>query len=306
MKAVKIRELVKKYWDKEVLEWIDLNIEEGDFFALLGHNGAWKTTTIWIMTDLVEKTSWKVEIFKNNIDNEFSAAKRCIGVVPQEFNFNMWEKVKNIPIVQAGYYGIDKVTAEKRTEKLLKKLELWDHREKESMALSGWMKRRLMIARALVHKPKLLILDEPTAWVDVELRKTMWDFIKKLNTDGTTILLTTHYLEEVEALCNKVAIISKWKIVKDTTTKELLSSLDEEVFVIDCPDIDFSQGKKIAAELKEFKCVFNEKKHEFELTVSKNYTLNSLFAILNNHWIEVSSMRNKVNRIEQLFMNLTK
>lgn len=321
MKAVKIKGLVKKYWKNTVLNKIDLTIEQGDFFALLGHNGAGKTTAIWIMTDLVEKTSWKVEIFGVDIDEDFVQAKRFIWVVPQEFNFSMWEKVKDIPVVQAGYYWIKKSVAEKRTKKLLKKLELWEHRDKEAKDLSGWMKRRLMIARALVHKPKFLILDEPTAWVDVELRKTMWEFIKDLNKSGTTILLTTHYLEEVEALCNKVAIISKWKIVKDTSVKELLSSLDEEVFILDIVSGQkkTGQAQSIAPtennksrgalygypELKNFKLeIISET--EIEVTICKKHTLNDLFEILNKNNIQISSMRNKVNRIEQLFMNLTK
>jgi len=302
MKAVKIKGLVKKYWKKTVLNKINLSIEQGDFFALLGHNGAGKTTAIWIMTDLVEKTSWKVEIFWVSIDDDFVQAKRYIWVVPQEFNFSMWEKVKDIPVVQAGYYWIEKKVAEKRTEKLLKKLELWEHRDKEAKDLSGWMKRRLMIARALVHKPKFLILDEPTAWVDVELRKTMWEFIKDLNKSGTTILLTTHYLEEVEALCNKVAIISKWKIVENTSVKELLSSLDEEVFLL---DIRKTSSLDDITVLKDFKAM-SIKKREIELTVCRKYSLNKLFEILNKNNIQISSMRNKVNRIEQLFMNLTK
>ncbi len=307
MKAVKIRNLVKKYWKNTVLNKIDLDIQEGDFFALLGHNWAGKTTAIWIMTDLVEKTSWKVEIFGVDIDEDFVQAKRYIWVVPQEFNFSMWEKVKDIPVVQAGYYWVEKEVAEKRTKKLLKKLELWEHKDKEAKDLSGGMKRRLMIARALVHKPKFLILDEPTAWVDVELRKTMWEFIKELNKSGTTILLTTHYLEEVEALCNKVAIISKWKIVENTTTQELLSSLDEEVFKLDIkphPNPPLS-GEGIKQYLENFKVEIISKT-EIEVIISKKYTLNNLFEILNKNNIQISSMRNKVNRIEQLFMNLTK
>ncbi len=302
MKALEIKSLIKTYWDNKVLKKIDLDIEEGDFFALLWHNGAGKTTTIWIMTDLVWKTSWRVKIFWVDIDKDFAKAKTFIWVVPQEFNFSMWEKVGSIPVIQAGYYGIDRRTAEKRTKKLLKKLKLWEHRNKEARELSWGMKRRLMIVRALVHKPKLLVLDEPTAGVDVELRKTMWEFIKELNASGTTILLTTHYLEEVEALCNKVAIISKWKIVKDTSVKSLLSSLDEEVFIL---DIKSGHWQKGYSELDDFK-IKNISETELEVTISKKYTLNSLFEIVNKNNIQITSMRNKVNRIEQLFMNVTK
>ncbi len=304
MKALVIKNLVKKYWDKTVLKKIDLTIEEGDFFALLGHNWAWKTTTIWIMTDLVEKTSWKVEIFWDNIDTSFAQAKKHIWVVPQEFNFNMFETVSEVPIIQAWYYWISRKIAKKRSEELLKALELWEHRNKEAKDLSGWMKRRLMIARALVHKPKFLILDEPTAWVDVELRKTMWSFIKNLNTTWTTILLTTHYLEEVEALCNKVAIISDGIIVKDTTTKKLLSSLDEEIFVLDLK-ANKKPSKDLLKELKKFGACENND-WALEVTISRKYRLNELFEILNANNTIISSMRNKVNRIEQLFMNLTK
>jgi ABC-2 type transport system ATP-binding protein len=295
--------LVKKYGKNTVLKGIDLEIEEGDFFALLWHNGAWKTTAIWIMTDLVSKNSWTVEIFENNIDTDFVWAKKCVWVVPQEFNFSMWEKVKDIPVVQAWFYGIDKKTAEKRTKKLLKKLELWDHRDKESRELSWWMKRRLMIARALVHNPKFLILDEPTAWVDVELRKTMWNFIKELNASWMTILLTTHYLEEVEALCNKVAILSKWKIVENTSTHLLLQSLDEEVFVLDI--VCEWDADSLLVDLKKFLPVMNPD-CQLEVVISRKMTLNRLFEVLNKKSIHVKSMRNKVNRIEQLFMNLTK
>ncbi len=304
MKALIIKDLVKKYWDKKVLKQIDLEIEQGDFFALLGHNWAGKTTAIGIMTDLVEKTSWEIKIFGEDIDSSFAKAKTFIWVVPQEFNFHMWEKVSEVPVIQAGYYWIDRKTAEKRTKILLKALELWEHKDKEAKDLSGWMKRRLMIARALVHKPKFLILDEPTAWVDVELRKTMWNFIKKLNTDWTTILLTTHYLEEVEALCNKVAIINDGRIVENTTTKKLLSSLDEEIFVLDLQG-DTTPSKNILVALKKFHADEN-KEGALEVTISRKHRLNELFEILNKEKVIISSMRNKVNRIEQLFMNLTK
>lgn len=300
--ALKIQNLYKKYGENEVISWLDLEIEDGDFFALLWHNGAGKTTTIWIITDLVLKTSGKVEIFGIDTDKDFKKAKQLIWVVPQEFNFSFWEKVKNIPVIQAGYYGIPKKEAQKRTEELLKILHLWDEREKESRELSGWMKRRLMIARALVHQPKLLILDEPTAGVDVELRKTMWEFIIELNNKWTTILLTTHYLEEVETLCNKVAIINKWKIIENTTTKELIKKLDEETFIL-----DISNEKNISFPI-EWGNIFKMNlisQNEMEITLWKNNTFNQLFDFLNTLWITVHSMKNKSNRIEQLFIRLT-
>lgn len=302
MKALEIKNLVKNYGKTEVLKWIDLDIEQGDFFALLGHNGAWKTTTINILTDLVRKTSGNVEVFGIDIDKDFSAAKKLIWVVPQEFNFHIWTKVKEIPVIQAWFYGIDKQTAIERTEKYLKRLQLWDKRDNQASELSWWMKRRLMIVRALVHEPKFLILDEPTAWVDVELRSSMWDFIKELSDNGTTILLTTHYLEEVEALCNKVAIISKWKIVENTTTKELIKKLDKEVFVLSpqktMKEIPENLVKKYEAYLR--------KDGDIEITVWKNTTINKAFKDISKENIEIDTIRNKSNRIEQLFIELTK
>lgn len=301
-KALKIKNLEKNYGETKVLKGIDIDIEAGDFFALLGHNGAGKTTTINIITDLVKKTDGKVKVFSHDIDTEFSEAKKLIWVVPQEFNFNMWTKVKDIPVIQAWYYWIPKDIAEKRTEKLLKRLELWEKRENQAMELSGGMKRRLMIVRALVHKPKFLILDEPTAGVDVELRSSMWEFIKELSDSGTTILLTTHYLEEVEALCNKVAIISKGKIVENTTTKELIGKLDKEVFVITPKKALKSLPKDIE---KKYHWLIR-KDEDIEITIDKNTTINEAFADLTKHDICVSSIRNKSNRIEQLFIELTK
>ncbi len=303
-KYITVKNLNKHYWKSHILKNVNFELNKWECLWFIWHNWAWKTTTIWIMTDLVEKTAWNVKIFWKDIDKDFASAKTFIWVVPQEFNFNIFEKVNKIPVHQAGYYGIDRKTAEKRTKKLLQELELWEHRNKDANELSGWMKRRLMIARALVHKPKFLILDEPTAWVDVELRKTMWDFIKKLNEDGTTILLTTHYLEEVEALCNKVAIINDWKIVENTTTKKLLSSLDEEVFVLDLAE-NKKPSEDIIKKLKAFS-VQKNKEWGLEVTISRKHRLNKLFEILNKDNIIISSMRNKVNRIEQLFMNLTK
>lgn len=302
MKALEIKNLVKKYWDNEVLKWINLDIEEWDFFALLWHNWAWKTTTIWIVTDLVKKNSWKINVFWIDIDKDFAKAKSLIWVVPQEYNLNIFSKVKDIPIFQAWFYWIPKKIAEERTEFYLKKLWLWEKREAESRELSWGMKRRLMIVRALVHNPKLLILDEPTAWVDVELRKSMWDFIIELNKSWTTILLTTHYLEEVEALCNKVAILSKWQIIENTTTSNLLKKLDEEVIIL--------YTKEIVKDLdKGFINKYNVKiiwEDELEIYLSKEISLNELFLDLTNLKIEVSSFKNKTSRLEQLFIKLTK
>ncbi len=302
MKALEIENLQKKYWENEVLKWIDLEIEEWDFFALLWHNGAGKTTTINILTDLVRKTSGKIKLFGIDIDKDFAAAKKLIGVVPQEFNFNMWTKVKDIPVLQAGYYWVPKEQAVKKTEELLKRLELWDKKDNQALQLSGWMKRRLMIVRALVHEPKFLILDEPTAGVDVELRSSMWDFIKELSENGTTILLTTHYLEEVEALCNKVAIISKGKIIENTSTKQLIWKLDKEVFVIS-PQTEIQE---LPQSLEKTYEAFVRKDGDIEITIGKEVYINTVFEDLTKHDIYIQSIRNKSNRIEQLFIELTK
>lgn len=302
MNALEIKDLVKTYTWNQVLKWINLTIEKWDFYALLGHNWAWKTTTIWILTDLVNKDSWKVKVFWVDIDKDFVKAKRFIWVVPQEYNFNIFQKVIDIPVTQAGYYGIPKKVALERTEKYLRELWLWEKRDQEARELSWGMKRRLMIARALVHEPRFLILDEPTAWVDVELRQTTWDFIKALNASGTTILLTTHYLEEVEALCNKVAIINKWEIIEDTTTKKLLRKLNEEVVLLDTSDTIKCLPEKLE---KKYSAKISWE-HEIELILKKSQTINELIWDLNNANIEITSFRNKRSRIEQLFINFTK
>jgi len=302
MKALEIKSLEKSYGDAEVLKGIDLTIDSWDFFALLWHNGAWKTTTINILTDLVKKTSWSVKVFWIDIDKDFSAAKRLIWIVPQEFNFNIFTRVMDIPIIQAWFYGIPRDKALKRTEKLLKRLGLWEKRNNQANELSWGMKRRLMIVRALVHRPRFLILDEPTAWVDVELRASMWDFIKELSESGTTILLTTHYLEEVEALCNKVAIISKGKIVENTTTKELIWKLDKEVFVLN-PQKTI---RKLSNQLIEKYKANIRKDQDIEITLKKWITVNTMLEDLSKDNIEVQTIRNKSNRIEQLFIELTK
>ncbi len=302
MKALKIKKLVKKYSKLEVLKKIDLEIESWDFFALLGHNWAGKTTTIWIITDLVEKTSWNIEIFGIDIDKNFANAKKMIWVVPQEFNFDIFNKVIDIPITQAWYYGISKKVALERTEKYFKKLWLWEKRNNEARQLSWWMKRRLMIVRALIHEPKLLILDEPTAGVDVELRTTMWDFIKELNNKWTTILLTTHYLEEAEALCNKIAILNKWEIIENTTMDNILTKLEEEIFIFDTKQKVNKEAEKLLKKYKATKIWENK----IELSISKKDNLNEIFKIFDENNMEILSFRNKSNRLEQLFIKLTK
>lgn len=302
MKAIKIENLVKNYWENKVLKEVNLEIEQGDFFALLWHNWAGKTTLISILTNLVNKNSWKVEINWVNIDNDFSLARSFIWVVPQEFNFDIFAKVKDIVMTQAGYYWIPKNVALKRTTYYLEKLWLGEKTNSKARELSWWMKRRLMIARALIHEPKILILDEPTAWVDVELRKSMWEFIQELNSNWTTILLTTHYLEEVEALCKNVAIINKWQIIENTSVKNLLSKLDEEIIVL-------STNKEISSLDKELIENFSIKilsENEIEATISKKHNLNDLFNTLTKFDIQINSFRNKVNRLEKLFLDITK
>ena len=298
---LEIQNLKKSYWDLEVLKWIDLNVAEGDFFALLWHNGAGKSTTIWIMTSLVNKDSWTVKIGWIDIDENFPEARKLIGVVPQEFNFDIFATVYDICFFQAGYYGIPAKLASTRIELYLKKLELWDKRDSKARELSWGMKRRLMIARALVHNPKILILDEPTAGVDVELRKTMWEFIVELNKQGTTIILTTHYLEEVEELCQNVAILSAWKIVKNSGVKELLKTLDQEVFVLDLKNSLTEIPKRFEQYLPKLVDDMT-----LELTIKAWESLNHIFEVLSEKWVEVLSMRNKSNRLEQLFIGLTK
>lgn len=297
--ALSIRGLTKTYANGlQALAGIDLDVGEGDFFALLGPNGAGKSTTIGVICSLVRKTSGTVTIFGIDIDDDFSRAKQCIGVVPQEFNFNQFEKVFDIVVTQAGYYGLPKKLACERAEKYLRLLGLWDKRETRARMLSGGMKRRLMIARALVHEPKLLILDEPTAGVDIELRRATWKFLQDINAAGTTIILTTHYLEEAESLCDQVAIIDRGLIVENTSIQQLLTKLDTEVFVFD-----------VREELDSFPCIpgycgvlLND--YSFEVQVQKNQSLNTLFAALAEQSIHVTSMRNKSNRLEELFMSL--
>lgn len=298
-KALSIKGLTKTYSNGfSALKGIDLDVDQGDFFALLGPNGAGKSTTIGIICSLVVKSSGKVSIFDHDIDQDFALAKQQIGVVPQEFNFNQFEKVIDIVVNQGGYYGLPKVLAKERAEKYLKKLGLWDKRSSPSRSLSGGMKRRLMIARALVHEPRLLILDEPTAGVDIELRRSMWQFLQTINEQGTTIILTTHYLEEAESLCRNLAIIDKGEIVENTSMKTLLQRLDKEVLIFD-----------LTHELHKVPSIENCKvtlvdKHTLEIEASKSQSINGIFQILNEQNIQVSSMRNKSNRLEELFVSL--
>jgi len=297
--ALSINDLFKEYSNGfQALKGIDLSVEEGDFFALLGPNGAGKSTTISVICSLAIKSSGTVKVFGHDIDTDFSAAKTCIGIVPQEFNFNVFEKVIDIVANQGGYYGLPRELAEARAEKYLRKLGLWEKRHSPSRSLSGGMKRRLMIARALVHEPKLLILDEPTAGVDIELRRSMWQFLKEINQQGTTIILTTHYLEEAESLCRNVAIIDKGNIVENTSVKKLLQRLDKEVFIFDLQD-----ELKQAPVLKDYQTSLMDG-HTLEVEVRKGHSLNDVFAALNAGNIRVTSMRNKSNRLEELFVSL--
>lgn len=298
--AIEISDLKKRYdGGFEALKGIDLKVEKGDFFALLGPNGAGKSTTIGILCSLVNKTSGKVSIFGTDIDQNFAKAKKYLGVVPQEFNFNVFETVFNVVVTQAGFYGISRTVAEERAEKYLKQLDLWDKRNDQSRMLSGGMKRRLMIARALIHEPEVLILDEPTAGVDIELRRSMWEFIKKLNEQGTTIILTTHYLEEAEQLCRNIAIINAGEIVENTSVKALLKTLNQETFIL---DLDSSLPDNW--DLPEFNISISKDASTMEVEVIKGQSINAIFKALNEVSINVLSMRNKSNRLEELFVKL--
>ena len=297
--ALSIKNLTKIYNDSfKALDGISLDVRQGDFFALLGPNGAGKSTTIGIICSLVRKTEGAISVFQHDVDQDFSSAKHLIGVVPQEFNFNQFEKPIDILITQAGYFGIKASIASVRAEKYLKQLGLWEKRNDFSRNLSGGMKRRLMIARALIHEPKLLILDEPTAGVDIELRRSMWNFLKEINGNGTTIILTTHYLEEAENLCRNIAIIDHGKIIENTSMKSLLKMLDRETFVLDlsneidaCPEIE---GYSIS--LKD--------QNQIEVEIPKSESLNELFSELSKKNISIISMRNKTNRLEELFLGM--
>ena len=282
------------------LKGIDLSVEEGDFFALLGPNGAGKSTTIGIISSLVRKTSGKVSVFGHDIDHNMAKAKRFLGVVPQEFNFNQFENVEDILMTQAGYYGISMFKARPKVHYYLKKLGLWDKRNTQSRSLSGGMKRRLMIARALIHEPGMLILDEPTAGVDIELRRSLWEFIQDINNKGTTIILTTHYLEEAEQLCRNIAIIDQGEIVENTSMKHLLGKLQQESFVLDLREPVDKMPVFAGYTVRQID------ENSLEVDVNKQQGVNELFRQLSDYKIEVASMRNKANRLEELFVNLTR
>ncbi len=299
MKALSIKHLTKTYANgNQALKGIDLSVEEGDFYALLGPNGAGKTTAIGIIASLVNKSGGKVEIFGHDIDRDLEAAKACLGIVPQEVNLNLWETADNIVRNQAGYYGLGGKPAAERVEKYLRALRLWDRRDDVARSLSGGMKRRLMIARALVHEPRLLILDEPTAGVDIEIRRSMWEFLREINAAGTTIILTTHYLEEAESLCRHIAIIDEGRIIEDARMSEVLRRLHREVFVLSLKDE--------IAEAPQLPGFETRLRQEGELEVEKgaDTDINDLFAELDKRGIRVASLRNKANRLEEMFMHL--
>lgn len=284
----------------EAVKGISLEVKQGDFFALLGPNGAGKSTTIGIISSLVQKTEGTVKVFGYDIDKQLEHAKLCIGLVPQEFNFNQFETVLQIVVNQAGYYGVPKTVALERAEKYLSQLDLWEKRNSQSRELSGGMKRRLMIARALMHEPKLLILDEPTAGVDIELRRSMWAFLKQINQQGVTIILTTHYLEEAEMLCRNIGIIDKGILVECTSMKALLSKLNMETFIL-----DLRRDIPVAPSLNGMVCRLTDP-HTLEVDVAKEHNLNDVFSQLTAANVEVLSMRNKSNRLEELFVELVK
>jgi len=299
MHALELRGLRKTYRDGfEAVKDIDLDVEEGDFFALLGPNGAGKSTTIGIITSLVNKSAGSVKVFDADLDREPMKAKRYLGLVPQEFNFNMFEPVEEIVLNQAGYYGVPVAEAQVRAEESLKKLGLWEKRHSMARSLSGGMKRRLMIARALVHDPKLLILDEPTAGVDIELRRSMWQYLREVNRRGTTIILTTHYLEEAEQLCRNVAIIDHGRIIENTSIKALINKLDRETIIL-----DLQQAMAQPPELDGYPCELSDE-HTLEVEIRREQGINALFEALTKQRIAVTGMRNKANRLEELFLDL--
>ncbi|MGA1376188.1 MAG: ATP-binding cassette domain-containing protein [Steroidobacteraceae bacterium] len=299
MEALSVRGLVKRYKNGvEALRGIDLDVHEGDFFALLGPNGAGKSTLIGICTSLVTKTEGSVRVFGHDLDTDLEAAKSCIGVVPQELNLNQFETPETIVVNQAGFYGIPRRVARERAEKYLTKLSLWDKRNKMTRTLSGGMKRRLMIARALVHEPRLLILDEPTAGVDIEIRRSMWEFLRELNEAGTTIILTTHYLEEAESLCRNIAIIDRGRIAEADRMDRLLRRLHTESFVL-----SLREAISVAPSVPGYDIRLVDA-NTLEVEVSKDRDLNDLFTRLSADGVHVISLRNKVNRLEEIFMRL--
>ncbi len=299
MPALAVENLTKVYRNgHRALEGVDLRVEEGDFFALLGPNGAGKSTLIGIVTSLVKKTGGQVRVFGHDLDREPEAVKACLGLVPQEFNFNLFLPVVEVVVNQAGYYGIPRREAMAKAEFFLRKLDLWDRRDSEMRLLSGGLKRRLMIARALVHEPRLLILDEPTAGVDIEIRRSMWGFLRELNSRGTTIILTTHYLEEAESLCRNIAIINRGRIAESARMQALLGRLKTETFVLNL--------KGQLAELPQLGGYVLEHLDDctLEVEVTRDKTINGLFEALSRNGIEVISLRNKQNRLEQLFLDM--
>lgn len=299
MYALSIQKLTKTYGNgKEALRGIDFNVEPGDFYALLGPNGAGKTTAIGIICSLVNKTGGNVSIFGHDIDTDTESAKACIGLVPQEINLNLFDTVLNIVLNQGGYYGLSRRVALQRAEKYLRELRLWDRRHDIARNLSGGMKRRLMIARALVHEPRLLILDEPTAGVDIEIRRSMWEYLRTINAAGTTIILTTHYLEEAESLCRHVAIINDGTIIEDARMSTVLRKLQREIFVLSPAEV-LQERPALAG----FECHLRDD-GDLEVAVDATHDLNQLFAALNHAGIHVASMRNKANRLEELFMGM--
>ena len=299
MHALSIRNLTKTYPNGvQALKGIDFDVEPGDFYALLGPNGAGKTTAIGIISSLVNKSGGDVQIFGHNIDTELEAAKSCLGLVPQEINMNLFDSVEDIVVNQAGYYGIGRRLAMERAEKYLGELRLWDRRKDSARNLSGGMKRRLMIARALIHEPRLLILDEPTAGVDIEIRRSMWDFMQRINAEGTTIILTTHYLEEAENLCRHVAIIDEGRIIENAPMSRVLRKLQKETFVLSLKE-PVAQLPDLAA--FEANLVGDA---DLEVSLHAGQDLNEVFGLLSDSGIAVQSMRNKANRLEELFMDL--
>lgn len=300
MHALEIKNLIKTYaTGVQAVKGIDLTVEQGDFYALLGHNGAGKSTTIGIISSLVNKTSGSVKVFGYDLDTQKTQLKQQIGLVPQEFNFNQFEKVVDVLTQQAGFYGIPLKEAKARAEMWLKKLDLWEKRTHLIRELSGGMKRRVMIARALMHNPKLLILDEPTAGVDIELRRSLWDFLRELNQQGTTIILTTHYLEEAENLCRNIGIIQHGKLIENTSMKSLLAKLETEIFVLDLQNMP--QNRPLVIEHYPHKLL---DENTLEVEVQRAQGLTNLFTQLTAQNVEVLSMRNKSNRLEELFLKM--
>jgi ABC-2 type transport system ATP-binding protein len=299
MKALELNNLSKSYPNGvQALKGIDLDVEEGDFFALLGPNGAGKSTTIGIVTSLVRKSGGSVRVFGHDIDSDFSAAKACIGLVPQELNLNQFEKVESIVATQGGYYGLPRKVALGRAEKYLRELQLWDRRQDIARSLSGGMKRRLMIARALVHEPRLLILDEPTAGVDIEIRRSMWEFLRKVNAEGVTIILTTHYLEEAESLCRNVAIIDHGRIIEHDRMSRVLRKLQVETFVL-----TLEQEQQCEPRIEGYTVRLRDPL-TLEVDIESGQGVNEVFGALTRAGITVASMRNKANRLEELFIRL--